>query len=752
MRPFLRKASAALAVACATLGMAQERIVPVGHGGRPDNAADLRKHGAGHSTYLYQFAPQVLPIIDDFSIDRTRHRNATPNDAGVTLQQTIYSLEVGGVSAPGMTYYGDSTFHYFVEIVGEDTNRWRVEQSVQLTLRDVTVHPTPDPTVVTAWLPFSIRDTIGTTPDTTHLPPTYVQDSMLVYAVTADPRTYVNPDNSVRPLILWEEDDVYVNGGFPIDPPTVGVATFDGADRLGYPYMPDAPNTQGRADRMTSVPIDLQYPASDSIYLSFFYQSLGRSGDSPSTILDSLLLEFYAPGEDQWFRIWGRVQTASAAFEQIMVRIVDFRFLQNGFRMRFVNKATLGGPVDQFHVDYVRLGRNRSATDVRIDDVAFLYPEQSLLLRYTSLPYQHFAANPAAYMAPSITVPQRNLSDQDKLITWGYRSGPEAGPLASYAGGNNVSNNASSIYSAQFPVTAAPNNHLYDVGGTTDQASYRTKLWLQATPDGCRYNDTVSFVQSFNNYYSYDDGTAEWGYSLFGVEPSKRLAYRFESPEGDSIRALRMYFAPIFSFNATNPTDPRDCNFLLTIWSSVQPENILFQNISFSSPEYRQWGPNVFVEYAFDETVWVQGTFYVGLVQTNNEGLSLGLDANRVNNDRMFYNAGNGWQQSTAPGSWMIRPVVAHAADPWAGLDEPPPPGTLLPWPNPAGDAFRIEGAEPQAGGSVQLFDATGRSVRTWSQVNGPCTLEGVAPGMYVVRMNGRDGQVMGTGRLMVQR
>ena len=38
-------------------------------------------------------------------------------------------------------------------------------------------------------------------------------------------------------------------------------------------------NAYGIADHLTSVPIDLEYLPSDSIYLSFYYQNIGLSGD-----------------------------------------------------------------------------------------------------------------------------------------------------------------------------------------------------------------------------------------------------------------------------------------------------------------------------------------------------------------------------------------------------------------------------------------------------------------------------------------
>ncbi|HEY0975925.1 MAG TPA: T9SS type A sorting domain-containing protein, partial [Flavobacteriales bacterium] len=492
-----------------------------------------------------------------------------------------------------------------------------------------------------------------------------------------------------------------------------------------------------------------------SVYFSFFFQPLGLSSDFETTSdLDSLLLEFFMPeengGQGLWQRVWGRKQGPSTDFEQVMVRIVDYRFLKNGFRFRFLSKASLGGAVDQWHIDYVRLGRNRSYTDTQLDDVAFVYPEQSLLLRYTSVPYVKFANAPAAFMSPSITVKQRNLSTTDRFITWGYRSGPEAGPLADFVGGNNISGNAQTIFNSTFPVNSAPNNYQYDVSGSPEVAYLRTKLWTQATPDGCRYNDTLSFVQELSNYYSYDDGTAEWGYYIQGADLPKKLAYRFDSDGGDSLRAVRIYFTPIFTYDL--PNDPRDGNFLITVWSSVQPENIVFQNVSFSTPEYRQWGPNYYVEYPLDSAIWVQGTFYVGLVQTNNVNLYLGVDRNRVNNDRMFYNAGTtNWSASSVQGSWMIRPVVTSPQDPFAGVDEPVVPGRLGIFPNPAGELFRLEGEDLEPGASIELFDAMGRAVRQWRYDGGPLPVHDLAPGLYVVRASDRGGRVRATGRLMVQ-
>src|SRR5690606_5638731 len=96
---------------------------------------------------------------------------------------------------------------------------------------------------------------------------------------------------------------------------------------------------------------------------------------------------------------------------------------------------------------------------------------------------------------------------------------------------------------ATHPVNSAPNNFLYNTSLSTDAAFWKVKFWTDANPDMNEYNDTTTFVQELSNFYAYDDGSAEMGYSL-NVAGGK-LAYRFDMVGGDSLRAVRMYFNPM---------------------------------------------------------------------------------------------------------------------------------------------------------------------------------------------------------------
>ena len=744
----LKGLSLLLCAVCPFLANAQGESLSPLHA-RPSANADVGRAKSGlNEVLIYQYLPQSLPIMDDFSVDRTRSLWAQPGDPDVTLTDTYYRLEVAGVSTPDQAFRTDTTYLYTILVqTNPDTIITTItpNPSTQVTLFDLTVVP-PTSSLLTGWPPYTQYDTVGGGSFQVGVTPDLVQDSLFVYSVAPDTRTYLMNGSPV-PMVLWEEDYVYINGTYPVDPPTIGVATFDGLDRTGFPYRFDQPTAWGPADKMTSVPIDLSgLVPSDSVYLSFLYQPQGLSGDDQVQPIDSLLLEFYAPIDDAWYLMWWSPYFALAPFENVMVPITDPRFLHNGFRMRYSNRATLSGALDHWHLDYVRLAANRSSTDTVIVDVAYVYPESSLLQTYTSVPFKAFELSPASYMAATVEEEQRNLDVVDKFITWGALSGIEGGPLNnSFGAGNNISGNAASSFPSVHPVASNAPPFLYDPSLSTDAAFWRVKLWTNATPDINRYNDTISFFQELSNYYAYDDGSAEAGYSL-NVSAAK-LAYRFDLATPDSLRAIRCYFDPVFE-------DPSSGSFLITIWSSLVPPVIIHQNVSFSSPEYRMDGLNKFVEYPLDSTIWVQGTIYVGWVQTTADKLNLGFDKNRNNQDKIFYQVSGPFVNTSYQGSLMLRPVFVTSEDPFLEVPELNTEADRLTlYPNPASERFNLEwtGATDR-NMRVQVIDGSGRVLGDWPFFPGtPVRTGSASAGTYIVRLLDGAGTVLATERIILQ-
>ncbi|MGV9012821.1 MAG: T9SS type A sorting domain-containing protein [Flavobacteriales bacterium] len=752
MLAFITRATLGLGLLAITpQAIAQEVVSPL-HAIPRGNAPQALKAGGLNEVFNYDNAAQTIPVVDDFSVDRTRHLSAQSSDANVTLTETIYQLVAGGISTPDMVYVNDTSFHITFNTQNDTLIVTQVANpAVVVIVRDLSVYPVTEQSMF-LWPPYTVVDTVNdATTDTLALEGNRFQDSLLVYSVAADARTYINPDNSTRPWVLWADDDAYINGTFPLNPPTIGVATLDGLDRTGYPYAPEAPNSNGLADHLTSVPINLAFAASDSIYLSFLCEPVGRSGDTQQHDVDSLRLEFFAPDQNAWYRIWATSGIAAVdTFRNVMIPIKEAQYLKSNFRFRFSNDATLGGAVDQWHIDYVRLDRNRNVNDVVLKDVAYVYPEAGLLNNYTSVPYAKFIQAPASYMANSVDLVQRNNDTQDKFITWGYGVTSDCGWSTTRANyGNNISNNAQTSFTTTHPVNSGANPLVYDVSGCADAAFLTTKFWTNATPDALAYNDTATFRQQISNYYSYDDGSAEAGYSV-GQGGGSKLAYQFDTQGSDSLRALRMYFDPIFTYNGT-VNDPNAGSFIITVWSSLNPETIIYQNVSFSNPQYKTWGPDYFVEYPLDSTIAVNGTFYVGWVQTNNTELQLGLDRNRDNHDKMFYNTGQSWATSSISGSWMIRPVVVASVDPYASVEEMAAPAEAMTlYPNPAGNEFQVRWNGTRIA-TLQLLDPTGRLVRSWAGIEGTMAVGDLAPGLYLLRAVSGNGSTLAQSRLMVQ-
>ena len=77
---------------------------------------------------------------------------------------------------------------------------------------------------------------------------------------------------------LWQDNSVFINRNYGINPITIGVATFDGLNRFGRPYNLNLTGTDSEnADTLTSQQIDLS--DADTAYFMFYYQPQGLGND-----------------------------------------------------------------------------------------------------------------------------------------------------------------------------------------------------------------------------------------------------------------------------------------------------------------------------------------------------------------------------------------------------------------------------------------------------------------------------------------
>lgn len=634
--------------------------------------------------------------------------------------------------------------------------------------------------------------------------------------------------NTLRPDTgKWEDNFIFVNKDFPINPPNTGAATFDVLDANGKLYSTSssvpfiADMLTSRAIRLDSVfqPQPAALGQADSVYFSFWYQPQGR-GDQPEAE-DSLVLQFgfltgqmvfdhiaysdvwaddyllamgveqinpldtlsppegcnpnlifisdrvYTWGdliqipcdsvfvpEQKWQNVWSvpgmsfnafREQYGSD-FKQVMIPIIENHFFNPGFKVRFFNYGSVsgtyqeaGGNVDQWNVDFIYLNRNRTKSDTSYPMVSFSGRAPSFLKRYESMPYKQYLAAPSTAIKETISLKITNLSSETLQTRYRYVVDQAGGPqsfswdggicaLASFAqNGYQQCNNECGAKHA-CPEVAS----LFALEFGQDSASFLIRHYISDALESPNLIDSLVYRQGFYNYFAYDDGTPEAGYS---IQPNGAfVAMQFNMIVPDTLYAVQMLF------NRTNDENTSKY-FDLMVWTdrNGQPGDVIYRKIR-QHPEYKdvRYG---FTTYVLDEPLALSGNFYVGFMRESGT-VSYGFD--RVNDSRkyLFYNTDGVWTNSQIEGTLMIRAVTGKGSI----LGQPELPAkenSLRVLPNPASHQIRLEIADPGIRpATMQIFDFTGRVVMLTPYSN-TLDVSQLSPGIYFISISGEHSNTL---------
>ncbi|MBP7476979.1 MAG: T9SS type A sorting domain-containing protein [Chitinophagales bacterium] len=545
----------------------------------------------------------------------------------------------------------------------------------------------------------------------------------------------------------WVDNFAYVNNTFPIDPPTIGVATLDGLNEFGLPYNKSAITAYGIADYLTSKPIKLKgYNYNDSVFISFFYEAKGL-GDGPNET-DSLILELL-DDKGNWNKLWHRTGYVTEGiipdtFAQIILRIpnkvssIDPQYFYNGFQFRFKNYASLTGNNDHWHIDYVRLDKNRGLLDTSMDDVAFVYPVPFLLKDYTQKPADHF--DPTKDLIDTIEIQNR---DNDKT-TFANK----------YSVSVNVSNSAVPLFSVSDKPYGTSRLKLLGENPkkfniptlTSDSIVIRTRFWMGAIDDLCDKNDTTEGFQVFHNLLAYDDGSAEKAYGIQG-NGLKKFAYQFDLAKKDTLAGLMIHYTNI-------DENVQDLVFNITIWSSIEVgtanEKVIAELVNVKPKYFEPY--NKFAVYVLDTPLILTGKVYIGWLQTDLRNLQIGYDRNSARGRSKMFVFNNGtWKASTVPldGSPMIRAIIdgnyklASSIKPLDIEDY-----QIRVYPNPVQDILHISSATGETK-TVELIDVLGTShINTTMNNQAEIDCQNLQRGLYILNVK-KEGKIVYTGKIL---
>ena len=557
---------------------------------------------------------------------------------------------------------------------------------------------------------------------------------------------YIEPYPSAN---NWIDSNTYVNTGFAIAPISLGVATFDGLNKNGFPYnMSVSVSYSGVADILTSRPINLKsiptststthyYSPADSIFLSFYYQAEGF-GEAPEPN-DSLCLDFFKPRQNKWTKVWGRAgynpSASDTNFYRVRVPIADTAYCDSLFKFRFRNNATISGSIDHWNLDNVQIKEDYAYEDTLANNLVFVYKPSSFLKNYSVIPYNQYNT---LEMATRFKNYIRNnfIGDESGnyiyTVTDGVGAPVPTDPLIIF---NNPGVKPFFGFGYDTTIASKPIITIKPFAPTfTAPTFYTIKHVITNSLGGTNF---LTHVQKFSNYYAYDDCTAEQGYYLNAYGAKAALRFTLNVP--DTLKSVRIYFDPIVDGALVQGS-----GFRLMVWSSSggAPGTLLYKD-STMYPTYLSGSHNLFPTYHLTSCLPLGvGSYFIGIQQITNRGLNIGFDRNTNHMNALYYDIGNGWVQSAIPGSLMINPIMGCTDNPLlVGVSELAKTSAIKIYPNPAQNSITVDFPGNQLEtAELEITTALGQTVFTKSIIsNEQIDISNLSNGLYFIHLKGNS-------------
>jgi len=237
-----------------------------------------------------------------------------------------------------------------------------------------------------------------------------------------------------------------------------------------------------------------------------------------------------------------------------------------------------------------------------------------MLMPYHSVPYSHYLTNPAAFEADDASFTVVNLGTETViLIGLQYEIIDPSGNIVAGEITAAPAVDPRTRLTTIFPISDSP---LFpDLGTAYADFQIRSRYTSVGRENTYYINDTNVNTQRLRDYYAYDDGTAEKAYGLTGA--GLDLAYGFNTPIGDSLRAV------MFNFPQILHNDNEELPIRIMVWDDLDSPPI-YEGLQWVDPQYTS--ANEFFRLDLDDPVCVQGDFFVGFRQQESKKIYIGFD------------------------------------------------------------------------------------------------------------------------------
>lgn len=558
---------------------------------------------------------------------------------------------------------------------------------------------------------------------------------------------------------LWLTKDVFVNTSFGINPPSIGMATFDGLNSGGTPYG----SSVTYSDFLVSTYLDLSpYNADSDVYLSFFIQPKGK-GDNPDE--DDLLILEFKNVQGVWDTvanyesIFFQGLDGPTSFDHKAIKIEQDQYLHSGFQFRFKNISSGLGVADLWHLDYVKVNANESP-DPTSPDIAFVQASSSILKHYNAMPWHQFSGFENQELNNEMEIALFNhfgftetaepstVTIVEQVTGTTVLAASELLKLDGTINQKDVPADTLVEYTNPFPsFSGNMSNSVFDseselIFQTTYNFQQNEETTLTASNNEAR-RKTI-----FSNYYAYDDGTAEGNLAAQGA--GTQAAVRFIANVADSLKGVQFHFPHLFA-------DVSNQSFNLKVWVGDLDSDPVYER-NLVRPLYADSVFDTlqgFTSYKLVDSdgnltpVYIPaGEFYIGWEQVDNQfenAIPVGFDIDSESEDQeIFANTGTGWAPLAErfKGALMIRAVVGDEAAIETMVEEIEPTfdEVFNLFPNPTlGEITLILKDRDLKNYTLRIYSIEGILKFEEKQVNQTTTLN-LGNGYYIVSLSNKDG------------
>ena len=232
-----------------------------------------------------------------------------------------------------------------------------------------------------------------------------------------------------------------------------------------------------------------------------------------------------------------------------------------------------------------------------------------------------------------------------------------------------------------------------------------------------KINDTSRTKILFSNYYSYDDGNAEYAAGL--NQKNSELVLKYNILKEDTLTQIMILFPE--SYNNEYQEDIE-----LVIYDNLfDIENkLMSMNTSIS------YNDSIFNIFTLNTPLIVKDSIFIGYRQYEDNFLTVGLDKNNNMSNKIYYKVDGKWNKNNiVKGSIMIRPIFGKSDFKLVKIENNNMSNNVILFPNPSKGIIHINKKLE----FLEVFSNKGESLFTLHNVD-KINLSDYGKGLFIIR------------------